>query len=127
MAPGRLAAAASSGVHSGKSEPDTTLPRVPLPRADQREEIRRVQAERGADQVWAGVVARFRSGTMRPRRWASHRKTTVSIRPKPTAYVRASGPNSPPLTRVGPEVTPSRSPSGALWPETSVPKTPAPA
>jgi hypothetical protein len=59
---------------------------------------------------------------MWPRRRASHMKTMVAIVPASTVKRLASGPNAPPLSTVGPDITPCSSPCGVLLPETSVPK-----
>src|SRR5690606_15198959 len=56
-------------------------------------------------------ATRRRGGTTRPRRAASHMNTIVRTTPASTEYMLASGPNSPPLSRVGPDVTPFSRPS----------------
>lgn len=73
--------------------------------------------------VGAGAADRRRGITL-PRRWASHMNTTVSAAPNPTAYRLPSGPNSPPVTRADPDVSPFSRPSDSPLPETWVPKTP---
>src|SRR5690606_13997344 len=72
----------------------------------------------------ASVRSPRRIGTTLPRRRASHMNATVSSRPNTTAYRLPSGPNAPPVSRVGPDVAASSSPWALFWPETSVLKMP---